>query len=104
MFFFYNSNLIFITIISLFFIGLLGIILINKNVLLTLMAIELMFLAINLNFVIISFTIDDIFGYIFTLFILILSAAEAAIGLAIIINFYRLNGSLSYNILYHLKG
>jgi NADH-quinone oxidoreductase subunit K len=104
MFFFYNSNLIFITIISLFFIGLLGIILINKNILLTLMAIELMFLAINLNFVIISFIIDDIFGYIFTLFILILSAAEAAIGLAIIINFYRLNGSLSYNILYHLKG
>jgi NADH-quinone oxidoreductase subunit K len=104
MFFFYNSNLIFITIIFLFFIGLLGIILINKNIILTLMAIELMFLAINLNFIVISFIIDDLYGYIFTLFILILSAAEAAIGLAIIINFYRLNGSLNYNILYHLKG
>jgi NADH-quinone oxidoreductase subunit K len=104
MFFIENFNLIFFTILFLFLIGLLGIILIDKNILITIMSIELMLLAINLNFILISFYINDINGFIICLFILIISAAEAAIGLAIIINYYRLNGTISYNLIQNLKG
>ena len=104
MFFIQNYNILFFTILILFFIGLLGIILVDKNVLITIMSIELMLLAINLNFILIAFTLNDINGFIICLFILIISAAEAAIGLAIIINYYRLNGTISYNLIQNLKG
>lgn len=92
------------TIIILFFIGLLGIILIKKNVIITIMSIEIMLLAVNLNLIISSLKLNDINGYIICLFILIIAAAEAAIGLAIIINYYRLNGAITYNIIQNLKG
>jgi NADH-quinone oxidoreductase subunit K len=104
MFFIQNYNILFFTILILFFIGLLGIILVDKNVLITIMSIELMLLAINLNFILIAFFLNDINGFIICLFILIISAAEAAIGLAIIINYYRLNGTISYNLIQNLKG
>jgi len=104
MFFLQNFNILYIIILILFFISLLGIILIDKNILLTIMSIELMLLSINLNFIIIAFYINDINGFIICLFILIISAAEAALGLAIIINYYRLNGTISYNLIQNLKG
>lgn len=90
--------------IYLFFIGLLGIILIKKNVIITIMSIEIMLLAVNLNFIFASLKLNDIIGYLSCLFILIIAAAEAAIGLAIIINYYRLNGTITYNFIQNLKG
>ena len=77
-----------------FFIGLLGIVLNRKNILITLMSIELLLLAVNLNFAVFSIYLDDIIGQIFILFILTIAATESAIGLAIITVFYRLKNSI----------
>lgn len=78
----------------LFFIGLLGIILNRKNILIVIMSIELLLLAVNLNFAAFSIYLDDIVGQIFILFILSIAATESAIGLAIITVFYRLRNSI----------
>lgn len=78
----------------LFFIGLLGIILNRKNILITIMSIELLLLAVNLNFIAFSLYLDDIIGQIFVLFILTIAAVESAIGLAIITVFYKLKSSI----------
>lgn len=78
----------------LFFIGLFGIVLNRKNILIALMSIELMLLAINLNFVIFSNSMDDVIGQVFALLILTVAAAESAIGLAILIIYYRLRGNI----------
>ena len=77
-----------------FFIGLLGIILNRKNILITIMSIELLLLSINLNFAAFSIYLDDIVGQIFVLFILTIAAAESAIGLAIITVLYKLKNSI----------
>lgn len=78
----------------LFFLGLFGIVLNRKNILIILMSIELMLLAINLNFVLFSNSIDDIMGQVFALIILTVAAAESAIGLAILVIYYRLRGNI----------
>lgn len=84
-----------LTITSLvFIIGLLGIVLNRKNILIIIMSIELLLLAINLNFAMFSIYLDDIIGQIFVIFILTVAAAESAIGLAIITSFYRLKSSI----------
>ena len=80
--------------ILLFLIGVLGLVLNRKNILITLMSIELMLLAVNLNFVIFSVYLDDIVGYVFVLFILTVAAAESAIGLAILTIYYKLKNSI----------
>jgi NADH:ubiquinone oxidoreductase subunit K len=80
-----------------FFIGLIGIILNRKNILIVIMSIELLLLAINLNFAAFSIYLDDIVGQIFVLFILTIAAAESAIGLAIITVLYRLKNSIELN-------
>jgi NADH-quinone oxidoreductase subunit K len=77
-----------------FFIGLLGIVLNRKNILITIMSIELLLLSINLNFAAFSIYLDDIVGQIFVLFILTIAAAESAIGLAIITVLYKLKNSI----------
>lgn len=77
-----------------FFIGLMGIILNRKNILIIIMSIELLLLAVNLNFAAFSIYLDDIIGQIFVLFILTIAAAESAIGLAIITVFYRFKNSI----------
>jgi NADH-quinone oxidoreductase subunit K len=77
-----------------FFIGLVGIILNRKNILIIIMSIELLLLSINLNFAVFSIYLDDIVGQIFVLFILTIAAAESAVGLAIITVFYRLKNSI----------
>jgi NADH-quinone oxidoreductase subunit K len=77
-----------------FFIGLLGIILNRKNILITIMSIELLLLSINLNFAAFSIYLDDIVGQIFVLFILTIAAAESAVGLAIITVLYRIKNSI----------
>lgn len=77
-----------------FFIGLLGIVLNRKNILIIIMSIELLLLAVNLNFAAFSVYLDDIIGQIFVLFVLTIAATESAIGLAIITVFYRLKNSI----------
>ena len=68
------------------------------------MSIELMLLAINLNFVIFSIYLDDITGYVFVLFILTIAAAESAIGLAILTIYYRLKNSIKIDNIQNIKG
>ena len=77
-----------------FFIGLVGIVLNRKNILIILMSIELLLLAVNLNFAAFSIYLDDIVGQIFILFILTIAATESAIGLAIITVVYKLKNSI----------
>ena len=79
---------------TVFFIGLIGIILNRKNILITIMSIELLLLSINLNFVFFSIYLDDIIGQLFVVFVLTIAATESAIGLAIITVFYKLKNSI----------
>ena len=90
--------------ILLFIIGLLGIFLLKKNLIIILMSIELMLLAINFNFIIFSIYLDDVVGQIFALFILTVAAAESSIGLAILVIYYRLKGVISINLVNYIKG
>ena len=88
----------------LFFIGLFGIFINRKNVLTMIICIELILLSINLNLLMSSFYLDDILGQIFVVMILTVAAAETSIGLAILIVYYRLHGSIAIEIVNHLKG
>lgn len=78
----------------LFIIGLTGMVINRRNILILIMCIEMMLLSLNLNFIVFSIYFDDLYGQIFSLFILTVAAAESAIGLAIIIIYYRLRGSI----------
>ena len=88
----------------LFAIGVVGIFLNRKNVIILLMAIELMLLAVNLNFVAFSYYLQDIAGQIFVFFILTVAAAEAAIGLAILVALFRNMRTINVDDLDKLKG
>lgn len=83
--------------VFLFLIGLSGIILNRRNILIVLMCVELVLLSINLNFIVFSVYLDDFYGQIFSLFVLTVAAAESAIGLAILILYYRIRGNISIN-------
>ena len=87
-----------------FSIGFLGIFVNRKNIISILMSIELMLLATNINFVGFSNMLDDLFGQIFALFVLVVAAAEAAIGLAILTIFFKKSGSISIDTINKLKG
>ncbi len=87
-----------------FTIGVIGIFLNRKNVIIILMSIELILLAVNINLVSFSIFSQDLTGQIFTLFILTVAAAEAAIGLAIIVAYYRNKGSIRIEDISSLKG
>lgn len=78
-----------ITFIILFHIGMLGLVLNRGNILKTIMSLELLLLSVNLSFITFSLYLDDIVGYIFVLFILVLSATESSIGLSILAVFYE---------------
>jgi len=99
-----NINYILNIVITLFLIGVLGLVLNRKNILITLMSIELMLLAINLNFIIFSIYLDDLAGYIFVLFILTIAAAESVIGLAILTIYYRLKNTIRMDKIKNIKG
>ena len=88
----------------LFTIGVFGIFLNRKNVIVILMSVELMLLAVNINFVAFSAYLNDLTGQIFTMFILTVAAAEAAIGLAILVVFFRNKGSIAVEDISELKG
>ena len=87
-----------------FFLGIIGIFLNRKNVIVILMSVELILLAVNINLVAFSIYSNDITGQIFTFFILTVAAAEAAIGLAIIVSYYRIRGSIRVQEINEMKG
>ena len=89
---------------TIFTIGIVGIFLNRKNLIVILMCIELLLLAVNINLVSFSIFLNDLNGQIFTLFILTVAAAEAAIGLAIIVVYYRNSGSIRVEDINTLKG
>jgi len=80
-----------------FLIGCLGIILNRRSILIILMCVELVLLSLNLNFIIFSVYLDDLYGQLFSFFILTVAAGESAIGLAIIIVYYRIRGNILIN-------
>jgi NADH-quinone oxidoreductase subunit K len=88
----------------LFTIGVFGMFLNRKNVIVILMSVELMLLAVNINFVSFSAYLNDITGQVFTMFALTVAAAEAAIGLAILVVFFRNKGSIAVEDISELKG
>ena len=88
----------------LFTIGVFGVFLNRKNVITILMSIELILLSVNLNFVAFSAALQDLTGQIFALFVLTVAAAEAAIGLAILVVFFRNRGSIAVEDVNMMKG
>lgn len=88
----------------LFTVGIFGIFLNRKNVIIILMSVELILLAVNLNFVAFSAVLHDLVGQIFVLFVLTVAAAEAAIGLAILVVFFRNRGSIAVEDINMMKG
>jgi len=99
-----NFIAVFFISLGLFFIGLFGIFANRKNVLTVIICIELMLLSINLNLLISAFYLDDILGEIFVVIVLTVAAAESSIGLAILIIYYRLRGTISIEFINTLKG
>tara|TARA_B100000963_G_scaffold145941_1_gene127141 strand:- start:297 stop:602 length:306 start_codon:yes stop_codon:yes gene_type:complete len=89
---------------SLFVIGIFGIFLNRRNVIIVLMSIEIMLLSINLNMVSFSYFLSDFEGQVFSMFILTVAAAEAAIGLAILVCYFRNKGSISIESINSMKG
>ena len=88
----------------LFLVGLSGIFLNRKNIIVLLMAVELMLLAINFNFIIFSVFLDDILGQVFAPLVLTVAAAESAIGLAILVIYYRIRGTIAIEFIDLMKG
>ena len=88
----------------LFVTGIFGIFVNRKNVIVILMSIELILLSVNINMVAFSHVLNDIVGQVFALFILTVAAAEAAIGLAILVVFYRNRGSIAVEDVNMMKG
>jgi NADH-quinone oxidoreductase subunit K len=88
----------------LFTLGIFGIFLNRKNVIIILMSIELMLLAVNINLVAFSVELNDMVGQVFALFVLTVAAAEAAIGLAILVVYFRNRGSIAVEDINLMKG
>ena len=88
----------------LFTIGVLGIFINRRNIIVILMAIELILLAVNINLVAFSVFLHDVVGQIFAMFVLTVAAAEAAVGLAILVTFFRNRGDISVDDADLLKG
>ncbi len=88
----------------LFVLGILGIFLNRKNVIVILMSVELMLLAVNINLVAFSSHLGDLVGQVFAMFVLTVAAAEAAIGLAIVVVFFRNRGSIAVEDVSMMKG
>jgi len=88
----------------LFSYGFLGTFIIKRNLILILVCIELLLVSIQLSFIINSYNFNDVLGQVFILFILMVAAAEVAIGLAFLIIYYRLRGTLESKYVYLTKG
>lgn len=88
----------------LFTLGVAGIILNRKNIIIILMSVELILLSVNINLVAFSSFLGDLTGQVFALFILTVAAAEAAIGLAILVTYYRNRGTIAVQDINAMKG
>ncbi|MCX9147623.1 NADH-quinone oxidoreductase subunit NuoK [Erythrobacter sp. NE805] len=88
----------------LFVLGVLGIFLNRKNVIVILMAVELILLAVNINLVAFSAFLNDLAGQVFAMLVLTVAAAEAAIGLAILVIYFRTRGSIAVDDINRMKG
>ena len=88
----------------LFTLGIFGIFLNRKNVIIILMSVELMLLAVNINLVAFSVELGDLVGQVFAMFVLTVAAAEAAIGLAILVVYFRNRGSIAVEDINMMKG
>ena len=88
----------------LFVLGIIGIFLNRRNVIVILMSIELMLLAVNINLVAFSQSLNDLVGQVFSLFVLTVAAAEAAIGLAILVTYYRNRGDIYVDDIKMMRG
>ena len=88
----------------LFTLGIFGIFLNRKNVIIILMSVELMLLAVNINLVAFSAELGDLVGQVFAMFVLTVAAAEAAIGLAILVCFFRNRGTIAVEDVNNMKG
>ena len=88
----------------LFAIGIFGIFLNRKNVIIILMSIELILLAVNINLVAFSMELNDLVGQVFAMFVLTVAAAEAAIGLAILVVYFRNRGTIAVEDINLMKG
>jgi len=97
-------NLYQILAFTLFLIGIMGIVVNRKNLIIMLMSIELMLLAINFLWIIYASLLDNILGQIFALYVLVVAAAESAIGLSILVAYYRVRGTISVKFLNLLRG
>lgn len=88
----------------LFILGILGIVVNRKNIIILLMSIELMLLSINFLLITISSIFDNIHGQLFALYILVVAAAESAIGLSILVAYYRVRGTIAVKFINLLRG
>jgi len=100
--FFYGNIFLFVSFI-LFLIGLLGVIFNLKNMIKIILSLEIMLLAINLNFIIFSILNDDLVGQVFALYILTIAAAETSIGLSLIVRLFRIRGYIKVTEFNNLK-
>lgn len=82
---------------TLFLIGILGFVLNRKNIILMLISIEIMLLSITFIILINSIILEDIIGQVFGIYIIVIAAAESAIGLGILVSYYRLRGNITFN-------
>jgi NADH-ubiquinone oxidoreductase chain 4L len=83
--------------LTLFLIGILGFVLNRKNIILMLISIEIMLLSITFIILINSIILEDIVGQVFGIYIIVIAAAESAIGLGILVSYYRLRGNITFN-------
>jgi len=88
----------------LFFVGFWGILFNRRSLIVILICIELLLLAVNLQLIFSSLIFDDLFGYAFSLFVLSTAAAESAIGLSLLVGYYRARGSISAETINLIKG
>ncbi|HEX4736745.1 MAG TPA: NADH-quinone oxidoreductase subunit NuoK [Allosphingosinicella sp.] len=88
----------------LFVLGVFGIIINRKNIIVVLMAIELILLSVNVNFVAFSAFLGDMVGQVFAMFVLTVAAGEAAIGLAILVIYFRRRGTIAVDDVHQMKG
>lgn len=87
----------------LFLIGILGLFLTKKNAIMILICLELLILSVNINFIVGSIFLDDLLGFIYSLINLTSAASESALGLALLILFYRIKGGISLDLISFLK-
>ena len=87
----------------LFLLGVLGLFFTRKHIILLLLCLELIFLSVSFNFIVFSIFLEDIVGYFYVLSVITVAAAESAIGLAIVVIFFRLRGGISLDLINLLK-